>query len=330
MSPELLHIVEAVEVAYGVKACRLQTYKGEQDKNIRFDDASGRTWLIKVSDSRIGLESIHWQEVLLATVAEDENLPFLTPQLLRTTDDRTSITIHKGDGESVARVISWISGPLMSDVEVFTPALLRSLGEVSALLTRSLSAVPVTPVLTGHPWLIQRGPEVVSRAVASLADDQRSRVVRRVGESFRREVVPRLERLPWAVIHHDLHDGNLILDEDEQSVKGVIDFNDAAYAPRVSDIAIAAAYAMLRQDDPEESFRTVIAGYESHLSLVPEETEVVADMALMRLCMNWAQWQSRAQNTSDNEYALSRSQHTWPLIEHLVATGFSRSLSGLV
>ena len=74
---------------------------------------------------------------------------------------------------------------------------------------------------------------------------------------------------------------------------------------------------MLRQAEPERVFRTVVEGYRSVLELSPAELDIVGEMALMRLCMNWAQWQSRAQVAGDNEYALSRSRHTWPLIEHL-------------
>lgn len=196
-----------------------------------------------------------------------------------------------------------------------------SLGAASAHLTRALGGLAAPEGITSHRWLIQRGPEVVEESIRELPGDSRTCVVAEVSRRFSTTVLPLLDSLPWSIVHHDLHDGNVILDDVGRSVAGVIDFNDAAFAPRVADLAIAGAYAMLRQAEPERVFRTVVDGYRSILDLSSAELHVVGEMALMRLCMNWAQWQSRAHSTGDNEYALSRSRYTWPLIEHLAEVG---------
>lgn len=321
VSDDIVEIVRAVEAAYDVSAQNIRVFKGEYDRNIRFDDPKLGTWLIKVSSADIGELTIQWQESLLNAAAADDRVPFRTPRLLPSLDGRTHITIDSRYGTYIARIVSWIQGPLMSEVTGFGPQLLTSLGEASAHLTRALSGVTVPNGIVDHRWLIQRGPEVVDCAVALLRDDGRVKIVRELSRRFNDNVLPRLGQLPWAVIHHDLHDANVILDIGTQTVRGVIDFNDAVYAPRISDLAIAGAYAMLRQDEPEHSFREVVTGYRSVAEPTSEELELVGEMALMRLCMNWSQWQARALHSTDSEYALTRSQFTWPLIEHLAEVG---------
>lgn len=321
---DLKEVIHAVEDSFEVQADNLKVYKGEFDRNIRFDDPNLGTWLIKVSTDDIGLPSIRWQESLLRAAQADARIPFLTPHLLTSADGRSHITVKCGRRTYIARVVKWIQGPLMSEIVDFGRDLPRSLGAASAYLTRALSGLTAIGGIGDHGWLIQRGPEVVNEALTILDEDYRVRTVRHLTRRFEESVLVRLKELPWSVIHHDLHDGNVVLDEAGNSVAGVIDFNDAAAAPRVSDLAIAGAYAMLRQKDPEHTFRAVVDGYRSIIELTTDELDVVGEMALMRLCMNWAQWQSRALKSTDNEYALSRSRYTWPLIEHLAEVGAPR------
>lgn len=318
---DLRKVVRTVGQVFSVRPRNLKVYKGEFDRNIRFDDPDRGTWLIKVSTADVEMTSIRWQASLLAAAEADQRIPFLTPSLMSSADGRTHITVEGNEGTYIARVVRWIHGSLMSD-EVFSGFdLPYSLGAASAHLTRALGGLTEPVGITGHPWLIQRGPEVVEESLRGLSDDVRTRVVDQVSRRFGTTVLPLLDTLPWSIIHHDLHDGNVILDAAGRSVAGVIDFNDAAFAPRVADLAIAGAYAMLRQAEPERVFRAVVDGYRSILDLSSAELDVVGEMALMRLCMNWAQWQSRAKSSGDNEYALSRSRYTWPLIEYLAEVG---------
>ena len=325
----IAEVIATVEREYGLRVGNVRLYKGEYDSNIRFDDPERGTWLAKVSAADLGEEVVGWQETVLDAVAASRDVNFETPRILLTLDGQK----HVRTPRFLVRVVTWISGRLMNErdgPENFDAKLLRSLGEASARLDCALSDVTMPRAIRQHEWMLHRGPEVVgqsldvldSRAAAqSITDERQIEIVRDITDRFRWAVLPKLQALPWAVVHHDLHDANVVLNEAGTAVAGVIDFNDAVFAPRISDLAISAGYAMLRQDDPEKAFRAVVDGYRSITEPTPEELELVGEMSLMRLCMNWAQWQSRALEAEDNEYALTRSKFTWPLIEHLAATG---------
>lgn len=325
----IAEVIATVEAEYGVRVRNIRLYKGEYDSNIRFEDPERGTWVAKVSAADLGEEIIGWQETVLDAVAASRDLGFATPSILLTRDGRK----HVRTPRFLVRVVSWISGRLMTErdeAEDFDAELLSSLGESSAQLTRALSEVSMPATIAEHEWTIQRGPEVVGAALRVLeeqgvargiADQRQLEIVREITDRFHQTVLPRLASLPWTVIHHDLHDANVVLNDAGTAVAGVIDFNDAVCAPRVSDLAICAGYAMLRQDDPERTFGLVVEGYRRLIDLTDGEAAIVGEMALMRLCMNWAQWQSRALESADGEYALDRSQFTWPLIEHLAESG---------
>ncbi|WP_157688924.1 phosphotransferase [Brevibacterium siliguriense] len=327
---DLREVMSELSDLYGVRVERPTLFKGEFDVNVRFVDPTHGMLLAKVSADSLGEEMLRWQETVLEAAAASPEVTFRTPTILPALDGRWHVRI----GTCLVRVVTWISGRLWNENPSVGGAgaeLLHSLGQASARLTLALDTVEMPPDVPDHDWMIERGPLVVGRALDRLERgsgerdeaelERRVSVVRRITAHFAEHVLPRLGALPRAVIHHDLHDANVVLDETGTAVAGVIDFNDAVRAPRISDLAISGAYAMLRRSDPEAAFRAVVDGYLSVLEPEPAELEVVGEMALMRLCMNWAQWRARAVDAADSEYALQRSAHTWPLIAHLAEAG---------
>lgn len=330
LPPDLAVIMSELSDLYGVRVGQPKQFKGEFDVNVRFADPTHGMLLAKVSADSLGEGMLCWQETVLRAAAASPDVPFRTPTILPALDGRGHVRI----GTHLVRVVTWILGRLWNENPSTGGAgseLLRSLGQASARLTLALSDVEMPTDIPGHDWMIERGPTVVGRALDRLEQDrgdpagteqtERISVVRRITDHFVERVLPRLGALPRSVIHHDLHDANVVLDEAGTAVAGVIDFNDAVCAPRISDLAISGAYAMLRRNDPESAFHAVVDGYRSVLEPETAELEVVGEMALMRLCMNWAQWQARALDAADSEYALQRSAHTWPLIAHLAEAG---------
>ncbi|WP_209374008.1 phosphotransferase [Brevibacterium renqingii] len=322
---DLTEVMAAVSELYGVRVERPKLFKGEFDRNVRFADHRHGMLLAKVSADSLGEDALRWQETVLHAAAESPEVTFRTPLVLPALDGSRHVRI----GAHLVRVVTWISGRLWNENSSTGGAgagLLRSLGEASARLTLALADVDMPPEIPGHDWMIERGPLVVRRALDRLEQaggeqPERLSVIRGIVDRFAERVLPGLDELPRSVIHHDLHDANVVLDEAGQSLAGVIDFNDAVAAPRISDLAISGAYAMLGHSDPAAAFRSVIAGYRSVLEPEPAELDVVGEMALMRLCMNWAQWRARALDAADSEYALQRSARTWPLIAYLAEAG---------
>ena len=74
------------------------------------------------------------------------------------------------------------------------------------------------------------------RAIVSAALDE-----------YERAVMQHLDEFEHSFIHGDYNEMNIIVHKnpDEYHVKGVIDFGDIHYAPRVFDLAIYLCYSML-------------------------------------------------------------------------------------
>lgn len=122
-------------------------------------------------------------------------------------------------------------------------------------------------------------------------------------ERFDAAVAPRLQELPWQLLHNDANDHNVLLASDGTPV-GLIDFGDLACAPRVCGLAIACAYAMLGRTRPVAAAAHVVGGYHVEAPLGALELELLWDLIAARLAVSvcMAAWQSA--RDPENEYLL--------------------------
>lgn len=337
-------ILEAVSHAYGLQPFDVRIFQGEYDRNIRTIDPARGTWLIKVSDARTPAVALDWQETVLAAAAgagiagaadgaattgiatdgtgtDGTGGPRVaTPHLLPTASGELRIEVLHGGETYRVRVVSWIAGDLLSTRTDAPRDVHVALGGVSAQLTAAFAHLEPPAGLPEHAWLAQRATREIRAALSRLPEDDRTRTVAEVVARFERHHAPRMTRVPWGVVHHDLHDDNVVVAGNEQTaLVGVIDFNDAQAAPLVADPAIAAAYATLRVEDPLDRIAAVVEGYEQHRTLSDDEHALIRPLALLRLCTNWSVWSARAATAADPSYALHRSRHTWSAVDALLA-----------
>jgi 4-aminobutyrate aminotransferase-like enzyme len=123
-------------------------------------------------------------------------------------------------------------------------------------------------------------------------------------EEFVATTLPRLATWPTQLIHNDLNGSNLLLDPATGEVTGLFDFGDVVAAPRIVDLAVAAAY-LVDGSSPASLFRSlaaIVAGYQSHTSLDSDEIAVLPEIIKARYAMALALNYARASTSDDPDY----------------------------
>lgn len=216
------------------------------------------------------------------------------------------VTVATAGSETVLLQLSeWLAGvPL----ESITPApdLLRSVGDTAARIARALAGWGAPPVEVTHPWELVRTLATIDEAIDRVADQATRALVAEAAERFRRTVEPVLTRLPRSVVHHDLHDSNVLVEPALGRVSGVLDFGDMVVGPRVAELAVAAAYASRNAADPVAAFLLVAEGWGTTVRLSDDEIGVIYRAGIGRLAVNAAVWAAR-EHTSRGAYARARS-----------------------
>jgi Ser/Thr protein kinase RdoA (MazF antagonist) len=251
----------------------------ERDKNYLLTDKSGQQFVFKIanpSESRSFLEA---QDAVLSYLSE--RVPFC---------QRVIKEVAEFEGHW-ARLVTYIPGVPLAEINPHTPGLLQDLGRKLGQLSRALADFDHPAVHRDFYWDLANGNRVVNEYAPLIEDtDLRELVLK-----CRFEPATELRR---SVIHGDANDYNVLVDPESMTVSGLIDFGDMVYSYTVGDLAIAVAYVVLGEGNP----RDVIAGYRSEFGLLDEEREALWPLVRLRLAMSICIAAHQQRKQPENEY----------------------------
>lgn len=280
---------------YGLQA-EAHPLPGEHDANFRLTAADGRAWVLKIAPPDADRARLEAQMAALAHLeGRVEGLPRPVPT--RSGDLLAKVSFQ--GQRRLARLLTFVPGEPLAHARPATPWLLRHIGAFLARLDAALADFDAPALRHTHLWDLARAHEVIRPRLEFLPPDLRD-IAASVMEDFAQRVVPLLPHLPAQVIHQDANDYNLLLHEG--NLAGLVDFGDMLHGPRVAEVAIAAAYALLDEDDPLAAAAEVAAGYHVWQPLTPAEQTVLPTLVLARLAVSAAIAAERARTAPDNPY----------------------------
>jgi len=132
------------------------------------------------------------------------------------------------------------------------------------------------------------------------------------------QMLPRLKTLPRQAIHNDLNDWNILVRQDlNQSpcLSGLIDFGDMCRAPLICDLAIAGAYAIMRQSDGEQALAALVNGFHETCPLTEDDLALLWPLVRMRLAVSVVNAAIESEKTPGELYVTISERGAWNLLE---------------
>ena len=281
---------------------------GYVGRNFRVATTDGRQFVLKVaSPEAISRDRLAFEGALLAHLSEAKcsGVPRCAPAL-----EGSTIVAHEG---SFWRLLTWVEGRPWSQADRPTPTRLESLGRRLAELDRELSGFDHEEAHRPFAWDLARASWVAPH-IRRIPSSKRA-LLEDALLQYRGRALPLLATLPRGVIHGDANDDNVLVDGEE--VVGFIDFGDAAHTVRVTDLAIACAYAMLDADDPIDVASAVARGWHDVLPLEPNEVTVLFDLVRARMVVSLVQSTLARERDPDNAYTAITQERAWRLLDRL-------------
>ncbi len=210
-----------------------------------------------------------------------------------------------------ATMVTWVPGIPFADAG--RPIeLAGGIGLLAATVVRVLEGFHHPALHRESHWnlataptvLRELSPHVANPADRALIDDILDRLIVQI---------PKLQQLPKQVIHGDINDLNIMVVDGE--IVGLIDFGDLTYSWRIAEVAIAATYTMLDQDDPLDIAAEVVAGYAQIGAVSAVEAELIYDLIRARLAVSACVSASRADQGNPHHVVSERA--VWELLERL-------------
>lgn len=311
----------------------LEPLGGERDGNFCAATADGHRYLLKFTHPAERQAVTDFQVRALMHLAEhDPALPI--PRVLPDRDGDPAPALPLGDGRvSRVRLSTFLPGKPLAD-RVASPRFQFTLGGWLARIDVALADFDHPVRELSMPWDLQRADDLLPQT-DSLDDALRQRLRDQL-RYFAEQLRPRLAVLPRQPIHNDLNGHNVLFspvagDGQPEHPAAIIDFGDMLFAPRVVDLAVAAAYQMKDAADPLAGGLTLIAGYHAHSPLDDAECALLRGLIETRLAMAITVSTHRARRYPENaDYLLRNTAASRLALENclnLPAATFQRRLN---
>ena len=309
------HWKSALESHWAIEAA-LHPLAGEYDLNFLAKTAEGEGYILKVMRTNCARNLVDLQVSALAHMA-DQPAASLFPDVLLTKKGLPFVCVEGPEGEArLLWLLQQLPGRSYAQSFPKTPDLVFDLGRTIGITDSALESFQHAGIDRDFKWNLMQSLWIKPE-LAIIADPIRRSILDKIVMDFT-SIVPLLESLPQQALHNDINDYNILVADDffaPRRITGLIDLGDMCRAPRICDLAIAAAYVVLYQTDPEAALEALVLGYHTVNPLQPEELDLLWPLLQMRLAVSVVNSAKMAQVDPDDPYVVISQAPAWQFLE---------------
>jgi len=289
---------------------KLQPLGGECDLNFLSADAKGSV-IVKIMREACEPDFIEMQIAAIAhALKQDPELPL--PEII------AGPTVEP-DPQGIPRFI-WLQraldGKPMGDIAPQGGAFFERLGRMAGRLNKALADFNHPQLDRANKWhmLFSEWVEVE----LPIIKEPRRALLQNIMDDFRK-VRPILENLPRQAIHNDLNDWNILIStplNQPPRLSGLIDFGDMCRAPIICDLAIAGAYALMRQGDIEQALAALVKGFHATCPLTQIDLELLWLLIKVRLTVSVVNAAIESTKSPGELYVTISERGAWEILEN--------------
>jgi 4-aminobutyrate aminotransferase-like enzyme/Ser/Thr protein kinase RdoA (MazF antagonist) len=327
---------EVVRELYGFRG-RARPLTGEHNYNFHVRDDEGREFVLKIHPEKENLDGLDFEDQVQERLAERIS-SVSWPRVQSTTSGKRIAFIRDNDGvERPVRLLTYLPGEILGEVQPYSPHLMRGLGRFIGNLDRALEDFSHPAMHRDLEWYVDNSPAIIREELKEHSPSRQA-ILELFLERYERCTAPVLPGLRSAVIHNDANDMNTVVSltpEMELEISGLVDFGDMVHTYTVCEPANAASYVLLEKEEPLATAAHVVRGYHEVVPLTEPEVDVLFDLICMRMCTEVSLASFRRRLNPKNEYNYLGEETDWEALEKLakippeLATGVFRDACGL-
>ncbi len=295
---------------------------GEYDDNFHLTSADGREFVLKVMHPAREKSFVEMQCQALQHLAKQAP-QLLLPRVCQTLDGAPFTNATLADGtQRLVWALTYIHGTVLAKVSPHNPELLANLGQFLGEMDAALANFSHPDSHRELKWDLARA-SWIRDFLHHIGDARKRSIVEKVLALYEADVLPAIPSLRRSVIYGDANDYNVLVSPPwplPRKIAGVIDFGDMHDGITVSEVAIAAAYAILGKKDPLAAASAVIAGYHKAYPLNESEISVLFPLIAMRLGVSVTNSAHRKSLVPDDPYITISEVPAWDALEKLAST----------
>jgi len=310
--------ITLLEQLYGLTA-ELQPLNGERDLNFLVTTETQK-YVFKIANENESADMLDCQQAVFQLLADAKIFPGRIQAIASVNGNYLETVRNENGNPHLCRLLNYVDGRLLSEVNPHFPDLLFDLGKTLGQLDRSLLNFEHQALHRPLLWKMHEALNVLEEFKPFLDNPEKRTLIEYFETHFRDIVIPLDKALRRSAIHNDANDNNVLVNADspwQQNISSIIDFGDMVHSWTVAEPAIAAAYAMLDKPHPLDTAVSIVKGYHQQLPLQEDEIRVLFDLICMRLCLSVCICAYQKSLEPDNDYLSISEAPAWRLLARL-------------
>ncbi len=295
---------------------KVKSLPGYDEWNYLLTSKEGDRYILKVADSKHAPGLLYAQAAVTTYLVEQGMSGLFSEYLLNREGEAITSVASSNERKYHIRVMKYLPGIFLTEVPT-SPTLLKSLGAFIGKMDKLLKGFDHCGAHRTYEWDIQHVLNM-RKYLWDIPSHENRRIVAYFLLQFEMNVRPELPSLRHSVIHNDLNDSNILVNEDH--ICGLIDWGDMVYAPLINNLAIALVYVMLDSDTPLPDAETIIRGYHEIHNLTKKEVALLYYLMAARLCLTVIQAARKRASGSNNTHHFISEEPAWKLLHWLIRT----------
>jgi 4-aminobutyrate aminotransferase-like enzyme/Ser/Thr protein kinase RdoA (MazF antagonist) len=308
----------AIRELYGFEAAA-RTLPGEYDDNFLVEACDSRAFVLKIMHPAREWSFVDMQCQALRHLAE--RAPHLAlPRVVPNAEGNFVCDYRFEDGSRrLVWLLTYLPGRTLAETKPHSSELLASLGQLLGELDLAFKDFSHPATERQLKWDLAQSLHARANLLC-VRDVNRRALAEKFLDLFEQEAAPCLANLRRSVIYGDANDHNVLVSPPRlhpQRVVSVIDFGDMHTGFTVGEAAIAAAYAMLGEENPIAAACAVLAGYHREFPLHEEEIAAFFALACARLAFSVVNSAHRQELLPDDPYVVVTEEAAWTTLSRL-------------
>ena len=303
-----------VRDAYGLNLSATML-TSERDQNYLLKEKAGSKYVLKISHAAESLDVLEMQHAALAHIFLYDSEMQL-PHPVNTLDGELIFRHKAASNENhYIRMVEYVPGELMKDLEKQTNGLINDLGSFLGRLDLALHGFEHPAARRSFPWDVAQTQFLIT-SQENIRSKEDQLIIQHFLQEYEKNIVPISHDLKRAVIHNDGNDHNVIINKNNRA-HGVIDFGDMVHTYIICESAVCLAYLVINNPDPINLTAELIKAYQNVFPLTELEVSVIIYFICLRLCISVTMAAYRKQLFPDNKYITVTEDQAWVFLRKM-------------
>ena len=305
-------VLQCLDDKFGMTGS-LRRLSGE-NINYLFETSAGEHHVVKIVDEDMPSAVVEMENSVI-DYAATEHFPYELPQIIRNKKAQieTRIILRENVTERL-RMLSFIAGKQFSSLSDISNNLYIELGKMLASFNLIMESFDHPVAHRNHRWNLAEAGQHADKVTIFDSQEQR-KVLTWAFDFWATKARNNFSRLPHQIIHGDAHGENILVANGQ--ISGLVDFGDCCFNPTACELGVALPYVMTDRDDPFETVRLVISGYQSIRPLSSLERSVIMPLICGRLAVSLCVAEERRRIDPGRHSWFSGADQTWRLLKKI-------------